>query len=193
MLADRVEFSHKTELLKCGPEWFYHEASTGLWQADPHQAGLRKIVEQSIRGYSEVSLFDERGRRRLLSAKIIDDVVKILAHRLYDKGGFDRDPDIAGLPGGQCVDLRTGETRETEKADRLTMALAHAPEPGPCPRFERYLTEAIPDEPTRGYVLRWLGYALTGRMGRIRGPKWRASRTAVSGRAGRARASPLAR
>ena len=122
-LADRVEFAHRTELLKCGPEWFYHEASTGLWEADPHQAHLRQLVEQSIRVYSEVSDFDERGRRRLLSARIIDDVVKILAHRLYDKGGFDSDPDIAGLPDGQCVDLRIGVTRDTEMADRRKLRM----------------------------------------------------------------------
>ena len=110
--------------------------------------------------------FDAATRRRVLSAKTIGNVVQILAHRLYEDGedgGFDCDPDIAGLPDGPSLNLRTGETRKTEKEDRLTMALGHSPQSGECPRFERYLAEAIPDESARGYVLQWLGYALTGR------------------------------
>ena len=43
VLADRVEFAHRTELLKCGPEWFYHEASTGLWEADPCSTRPRTV------------------------------------------------------------------------------------------------------------------------------------------------------
>ena len=42
------------------------------------------------------------------------------------------------------------------------MSLGVTPKKGDCPRFKQFLCEAIPDEATGEYVLRWLGYALTG-------------------------------
>ena len=124
LLAERVRHSYKDELVKSGAQWFYHDAPSGLWKADPYQARVRNIVEQKNRVYSQLSKFDERVRRYVLSAKKIDDVVKIISQGQFyeDEGGFDTNPDIAGLPDGKCVELKTGTIRKTERKDRLTMA-----------------------------------------------------------------------
>ena len=166
LLADRVADSYKTELVKRGADWFFYDHQTHLWRADPHKAKVRQLVETRNRIYVDTTKLTEVERRKVLGEPCIRDVVSIVAHKLYDfdNVAFDHDPDIAGLPGGKCVELKTGTIREATREDRLTMTLGVSPKAEDCPRFRDYLKETIPDDANREYVLRWLGYALTGRM-----------------------------
>lgn len=76
---------------------------------------------------------------------------------------FDADPWLLGTPGG-TVDLRTGELRPADPADRISKLTAVAPaEAADCPRWLQFLDEATGEDVELIRFLRaWCGYALTG-------------------------------
>jgi putative DNA primase/helicase len=77
---------------------------------------------------------------------------------------WDRDPMLAGTPEG-VLDLATGELRPLTGAEHLTRRLGVAPAPPgtACPRWERFLGEAMQgDDEVVAYLRRWCGYCLTG-------------------------------
>jgi putative DNA primase/helicase len=75
---------------------------------------------------------------------------------------LDADPWLLNCQNG-TLDLRTGKLRAHDPADLLTALVPtdYVPDT-PCPRFEAFLAESIPDPDTRGFVQRLLGYGLTG-------------------------------
>jgi P4 family phage/plasmid primase-like protien len=74
---------------------------------------------------------------------------------------FDPDPMVVGLPDGEVLDLKTGESRTATPDDLITRALPVAPK-GTCPRWLEYLNQAHPNDPELvGYLQRWAGYCLT--------------------------------
>jgi putative DNA primase/helicase len=77
---------------------------------------------------------------------------------------LDRDPMLLATPDG-TVDLRTGELRESNPDDYLTMCAAVGPAaPGtPAPTWMRFLDEATGgDQELIAFLQRWAGYCLTG-------------------------------
>lgn len=82
---------------------------------------------------------------------------------------LDADPDLLALPNG-TLDLTIapapGALRPSRRADRITR-VAGAPyvEGAECPRFRQFLARILPDPEVRGFVQRYLGYALTGHVG----------------------------
>jgi P4 family phage/plasmid primase-like protien len=77
---------------------------------------------------------------------------------------LDRDRMLLATPTG-TVDLRTGELREPEPTDYMTMCTAVGPAtPGtPAPTWMRFLEEATGnDHELIAFLQRWAGYCLTG-------------------------------
>ena len=74
-------------------------------------------------------------------------MLSLVADRRYDfdSVGFDRNPDLAGLPKGRVVELRTGKIRDATREDRLTMSLRVTPKKGDCPRFKQFLCTRKPE------------------------------------------------
>ncbi len=75
---------------------------------------------------------------------------------------LDRDPWLVNCQNG-TLDLRTGKLKDHDPADRITkiVPVDYAPD-APCPRFERFLKEALVDEALIKFVKRYAGYTLTG-------------------------------
>jgi P4 family phage/plasmid primase-like protien len=75
---------------------------------------------------------------------------------------FDSSPWLLNCRNG-TVDLRTGELKAHDPADRITriVNLDYLPD-AECPRFERFLPEVFPDPATVDYVHRYFGYSITG-------------------------------
>ena len=88
---------------------------------------------------------------------------EILARDILVAGEWDADPMLLGTPGG-TVDLATGALRPAAPGDRITRATLVTPaETAECPRWTRFLDEAMGgDAALVGFLRRFLGYALTG-------------------------------
>jgi putative DNA primase/helicase len=75
---------------------------------------------------------------------------------------LDRDPWLINCQNG-TLDLRTGRLKDHDPADRITKIVPQDYAPGtPCPRFERFLKEALVDASLIKFVKRYSGYTLTG-------------------------------
>lgn len=90
------------------------------------------------------------------------DVAEALDQRT-DVDHLDADPMILNTPSG-TVDLRTGEQRPHTREDLITRCTGVPFDPyAECPRFARFLGEVFGnDHQVIAYVLRFLGYSLTG-------------------------------
>jgi putative DNA primase/helicase len=63
------------------------------------------------------------------------------------------------------VDLRTGQTHQHDRRDRLTKFAPVSYDPAAtCPTFTRFLEEIQPDPEVRAYLQRHLGHAITGEV-----------------------------
>lgn len=75
---------------------------------------------------------------------------------------LDRDPWLVTCQNG-TLDLRTGRLKDHDPADRITKTVPADYDPdAPCPRFERFLNEALVDDALIKFVKRYAGYTLTG-------------------------------
>ena len=74
---------------------------------------------------------------------------------------FDPDPMMLALPGGLCVDLRTGRVRPSRTQDLFTRSLTVVPAGGVSLEWERFLEEILPDPSVRSYWKRLNGYYCT--------------------------------
>jgi putative DNA primase/helicase len=75
---------------------------------------------------------------------------------------LDRDPWLANCQNG-TLDLKTGRLKDPDPADRITKLVPVSYEPdAPCPRFQRFLGEALVDPAVIQFVKRYSGYTLTG-------------------------------
>ena len=75
---------------------------------------------------------------------------------------LDRDPWLVNCQNG-TLDLRTGRLKDHDPADRITKVVPVDYDPeAPCPRFKRFLEEALVDGALIKFVKRYSGYTLTG-------------------------------
>ena len=74
---------------------------------------------------------------------------------------WDRDPWLANTPGG-VIDLRMGQLRPHDRADRMTKMTTATPK-GSCPRWLAFLSDVTGnDRQLIEYLQRMVGYCLTG-------------------------------
>lgn len=79
-----------------------------------------------------------------------------------DREMFDRDQWSLNVANG-TIDLRDGELRPHRQSDMITMLAPIEYDPNAsAPRWEAFLERVVPDEDVRGWLQRYLGYALTG-------------------------------
>jgi putative DNA primase/helicase len=77
---------------------------------------------------------------------------------------FDADPDLLNVANG-TIDLRTGALRPHSARDRLSRLVRVPYDPAAkAPAWERFLTEILPDEETRAFIQRAVGYSATGHV-----------------------------
>jgi putative DNA primase/helicase len=75
---------------------------------------------------------------------------------------LDRDPWLINCQNG-TLDLRTGRLKGHDPADRITKIVPVDYDPdAPCPRFRRFLKEALVNDALIKFVKRYSGYTLTG-------------------------------
>ena len=75
---------------------------------------------------------------------------------------LDAGPMLFNAQNG-TVDLHAGELRPHRREDMLTkLAPVEFDPDATCPRWDDFLAEVVPDEETRSYLQRAIGYSLTG-------------------------------
>lgn len=99
------------------------------------------------------------------SAAKITGIVRLLQAPLAcSPSDFDANPWLLNTPGG-VIDLRTGERTESTPDGMHSRSTLVAPRPGATPLWDRFLADATGgDAEMQRYVMRLLGYALTGDM-----------------------------
>ena len=77
---------------------------------------------------------------------------------------FDASPLIAGLQGGQCIDLKTTTVREIRGSDFLTKTLGVGYDPqADCPLWKKSILEwSCGDQTQVDFLQQWAGYCLSG-------------------------------
>ena len=133
---------------------WYVRAPGKLWRLDKRIIQLRTLIG---------AYMDVYGMKR---GNSVAGVIKFLEPMRADRGKWDNDPYLLGLPDDRVLDVRNGEKRDAHKEDRITRRLAVMPEAGEAETWIRVLRETHANKPDADAVIRYLqvfvGYALTG-------------------------------
>ena len=133
---------------RVGGRWYGRDGS--LWTLDNENLLIRKQLRQDCRA------------AEFKRAGTVTSMLSVLAPDLIcDK--WDDNPEVCGLPGGNVIDLRTGETRQAGADEYVTRRLGSDPDfNNPPITWINTLNECLPDEPTVEYFKAYAGYCLTG-------------------------------
>ena len=108
---------------------------------------------------------DDKLCQRYASEPLGSKVGKMVSEIVEVRGSdtFDLNPCLVGIAGGAVHDVRNRITRPAEVADFVSRATGCASAPAGTPRFDAFLARTFPGDPdTVAYLLRALGYCLTG-------------------------------
>jgi putative DNA primase/helicase len=162
--------------------WYVWEPGASAWEARDActvTAAAESIAEEAMRALDREL---ERGAGEERRGKLIEQLYKqaltamsnarisALVNRFQNQPGITVDPDAFNnntdlLNLGNCTyNLSTGVVANHSPDDMQTMTFGADYDPDAvCPRFERFMSEVLPDPEVRAYVQRALGYSLTGR------------------------------
>ncbi|OZC55926.1 hypothetical protein CH267_14830 [Rhodococcus sp. 06-621-2] len=150
-----------------GIGWFTYDGRR--WTEDTHGIAKRSVAEL-LRACLAESLNDHDLRkdvRRCETAAGINGVLEIasaLKQFAFTVNDLDRDPYLLNASNG-TVDLNTRELRPHRPADRITKVTTAAYVPGKVSlHWEKFLEQVLPDEDVRGFLQRYAGVALCGRV-----------------------------
>lgn len=164
-LADALALAAK-DLLFYSPgsgKWWRYAG--GLWESSKGDREAQKF----FRGLDDLwGLFarkTKQPKRSLTTASLLGPIrqAQLDDRMCIDETCFDADPFLLGLANG-VVDLRTGQFRPPQPADRITMKAKVSYDPdATCPQFQRFVDEIFQGRiELRKYLMRALGYTLTG-------------------------------
>lgn len=169
-LADQVRGRARFDVSRA--RWFAWDGKR--WAEQGAELALEREAKNMVAAlYSEAAACPESTRRKSLGAwaKASDNRSKIvnaiwLARSedgiAIDARELDADPWVLCVTNG-VIDLRTGLLRPHDPADLITKLAPIEYDPAAkCPRFDRFLSEAIPDPTVRAYLARLFGYGATG-------------------------------
>lgn len=150
------------------PEWGdWLEWKGDGWHVDKLRTvtDVCKIVTREALQWADARTLTPDGRRKINSKSTVWHVRDLAsADRRLSVAveELDAAPFLLGVPGG-AVDLHTGKLLEAEREQYVTRRCSVSPVEGPHPLFDMVLGRACAGhDGMREYLLRWLGYFLTG-------------------------------
>ena len=154
---------HAGELLFCHDTAKWHTWTGAAWA--PNRVG---VAFQYARQLAREMCANETAKTRFIVSKTsfaagVERFARSDPAFAVTIEGWDADPWLLGTPGG-TVDLRTGDLREADRAERITKLTAVTPAETPdCPTWLRFLDDVTQGD--AGYIRflrQWAGYCLTG-------------------------------
>lgn len=163
---DRLRYDHTRR------QWFVWDQHR--WKRDIDEEVMRLALKHSRQWGQEVigaaPTWEDRKRWETYTLKLErrPDRVAMLADAQALKPfkgtpQWDANPWLLGVPNG-VVNLKTGELRDGQPSDLITLHAGVAYEPdADCPRWLQFLDEVFEDPAIIEFVQRFCGYCLTGR------------------------------
>ncbi|WP_231913841.1 DNA primase family protein [Rhodococcus sp. LB1] len=151
-------------------DYGWHRYDGTRWVEDLDGAVATRLVLQLLRTRRSQENVDQDTLREIIScerASGINGVLSIASklpqlHRTV--ADLDADPNLLNTANG-TVDLLTGEFRPHDPADRITKVTRAACDPDATSKtWTKFLASSLPDAEVRGFLQRYLGYALSGRV-----------------------------
>ena len=147
-----------------------HTLDEWLWFYNGWEKNDRMLVEEQVRDFLH-DLSDQeheaRHKRSMNSASSVQSVLRV-CKELADYSTVKLNPDqidadkhLLGVPGG-TVNLKTGEIYEPKLNEYVINNTEIYPEQGSHKKFTKFMKELFPDKTVRAYMMRWMGYCLTG-------------------------------
>ena len=128
-----------------------------------HEDGGWKWVRDGLGPQASAQRIVQAADARRHTSGNVDAVVKLAKPhliRLHEE--FNARPSWLNTPAG-AVDLRSGGMRTPVDEEFLPTRMTRvAPAEGPCPRFLRFLSQIHPDREIAAWLMRELGYMMTG-------------------------------
>ncbi|MFA4990589.1 MAG: phage/plasmid primase, P4 family [Candidatus Paceibacterota bacterium] len=171
--ARKFAKEYKEKIRYCYPykAWLFWNGK--VWKQDKEGKVERLCKKAVIELYNEVSKITNDEERKsfikfLIGLDKADKVKAILEMAKSEEGipilpeEFDKEEYLLNVQNG-TLDLRTGQLKKHDKEDYLSMICeANYNENAKSELWEKFLFEVIPDEETRKYIQRVIGYSLTG-------------------------------
>ncbi len=172
-IAYRLAESHAERLMHVHGIGWHHWDGT-RWAEDERGEATRAVADVLREALAEAVKLDSEPRDKLIAdvrkcetANFIGGVLDLaaalvpFAHTVAD---LDADPYLLNTANG-TLDLRTGEHRPHEPADRCTKVTRAAYDPAARSEiWERFLEQVLPDPDVRGYLQRLAGLSLLGKI-----------------------------
>lgn len=166
--AYRLAQDHAGELLHVfGLGWHYWDGTR--WAVDDRGMATRAVLDV-LRADWVVAQHDKDLARDVAACQSaagvrgILDLASALEQFAVTAADLDADPRLLNCANG-TLDLRTGELFHHDPADRITKVCRAAYDPDAhSEEWERFLARILPDPAVRGYLARFVGVGLYGRI-----------------------------
>ncbi|MER2266690.1 phage/plasmid primase, P4 family [Methylobacterium oxalidis] len=149
-------------LLFCHDSGLWHEWTGTVWLQNKTN-GVFHLVREIVRELSKNA--EEKIRAIVGKASFASGAERFCRadpNFAVSSEVWDSDPWLLGTPGG-TVDLRTGEMRAADPAERITKLTAAPADTAECPLWLAFLDQATKgDTALIRFLQQWCGYCLTG-------------------------------
>jgi putative DNA primase/helicase len=143
-------------------QWLRWDSAKWTWDTSNT---IQELARQIARGLPTDSKDDRKHRQVSLSARGVGAMTRLAssdARTVIHVGALDARPYEVNTPGG-IIDLRTGHLRAPDPTAHHTRSTTVTPQPGPAPRWERFLADTFAGDPAlTAYVQRLIGVSLIG-------------------------------
>lgn len=151
-------------------QWYYLEDDAGWQKLRPSQ--VRDRLRAWAWSVAEALASDDpdsltkvaRGFDRADAARVAGAVADA-SWCSTDAEDIDADPNLCGLPNGDLIDLRTGDTRAVTEADGVYRQLGTVPSDMEPKRWLAFLRHCLPDAAERRWLRAWMLYSISGHTG----------------------------
>ncbi len=169
--AERFVDTYRGQVLWCPARktFLYWDGTRYAWD---ERGATIKLAHSVARGiFREAALADSEEEQKAISkwalasqneSRINAMLSQAKPYLAIGMEELDRDPWLLNCQNG-TLDLRSGRLKDHDPADLITKIVPVDYDPAaPCPRFKRFLKEALVDEALVRFVKRYAGYTLTG-------------------------------
>lgn len=157
-------YAERHALYVNGTGWHYWDGSR--WARDVHNTQAHLLLERMLTVSWQEAISDRDlavDVRSSMTGSGSNGVLDLASRKLF-AAKTDVDPWLLNCANG-TLDLRTLELRPAEPSDLITKRAAAAYEPGAqSERWERFLASSLPDTDVRGFLQRYAGVGLIGRV-----------------------------